>query len=77
MNHTTVSADVAANVRAALARRRIQQQEFAETIGWPRIRLSRRINGHTQFTIDDVVVIADALGVSVETLVGKEQAVSA
>ncbi|AMS03532.1 helix-turn-helix DNA binding protein [Gordonia phage Guacamole] len=66
------SATVAANVRAELARRQVAAQQLAEGIGLSRVTLSRRLNGHAPWTIDEIAATAEFLNVPVESLIGAE-----
>lgn len=72
MGHTTngeaVAKQVAAEVRAEMARQRITQQALADQLGWPQSRLARRLadttlNAPIPFDVPELVLIADALGV--------------
>ncbi|QIM20574.1 XRE family transcriptional regulator [Phycicoccus sp. HDW14] len=54
---------VAANVRAELARRNIQQQELAAALGWSKVTTYRRLTGQLRWYVDDVTAVADFLGI--------------
>lgn len=54
---------VSAAVRAEMARTRTPQASLARALGITQQSVSRRLNGHTPFTLDEVVVAADLLGV--------------
>lgn len=61
-----VAGQIAAEVRAEMARQGISQQALADRLGWLQNRLSRRItDGKTSvpFTVAELASVADALGV--------------
>lgn len=60
---------VAAEVRAALARRQITQTSLAQTTGRSQAYWSRRLNGRAALSMDDLSVIATVAGVSIADLV--------
>lgn len=69
LTRTTSSRTVAANVRAEKARRNVSTTQLAEGIGLGRVALSRRLNGHAQWTIDEIAAIARFLDVSIDSLI--------
>jgi transcriptional regulator with XRE-family HTH domain len=60
----TLTAAVAAEVRAEMGRRRITQAELAAGIGRTQQFVSRRISGDVAMDTDDIDQIARHLGVS-------------
>lgn len=60
---TTLESKVAAEIRAHLARRRMQQAELAGLVGEHPSWVSRRLGETRRITIDDLERIARALGV--------------
>jgi transcriptional regulator with XRE-family HTH domain len=55
---------VASEIRSQMARKKISQTKLALRLdGRSQPWISRRLNGEVEITIDDVVSIADALGV--------------
>lgn len=60
---------VAAEVRAMMARRRVTGEVVAAKLGKSRAYVSRRLHGETCLDLDDLATVADALGVSIESLV--------
>jgi transcriptional regulator with XRE-family HTH domain len=56
---------VAAEVRAEMARQRLSGRALAARLGWPQNRLSRRLAGDIPFTVDDLAAIAALLEVPV------------
>lgn len=60
--------DVAGNVRAGLARQRKPQTLLQQRLGISRGSLHRRLTGQQPFTADELVIVADFLGVSVGDL---------
>lgn len=65
---STTTRTVAANTRAEIARVGSGVQSLAEKIGLNRVTLGRRLSGQLPFTIDEIVAIARALDVPLETL---------
>lgn len=59
----------AANVRAELARRNISGHDMARDLGWPNTSTWRRLRGVKSMTVDEIVEVADYLGVPVSTLI--------
>ncbi|HEY1622139.1 MAG TPA: helix-turn-helix domain-containing protein [Streptosporangiaceae bacterium] len=57
--------EVAAELRAELARRRIPNRRIAGQLGWSETYLSRRLTGSVPFSIDDLASVASAIGIPV------------
>lgn len=70
------SAQVGANVRAEMARRRIPQRQLAEALGLSQAGVSKRLNGLTPWDVNEITVVAESLGVPVSALIGDTQAVA-
>ncbi len=66
--------NVAAEVRAAIARKQASKVELAEKLGMTPSALSRRVNGHIKFNADEVAMVADVLNVTVASLYGEAAA---
>ena len=62
------SVTVAANVRAEMARARVSQVRLSEILRLSQASVSSRLRGVTPWRIDEVAVVATALGVSFESL---------
>jgi transcriptional regulator with XRE-family HTH domain len=62
--------DVAANVRAELARRRITQTDVAERLGVSRQNVAQRLNGSVDFRVGELISIANMMGITIVDLVG-------
>ena len=62
--------DVAANVRAELARRRITQTDVAQRLGVTRQNVAQRLNGSVDFRVGELILIANMLGITIGDLVG-------
>ena len=60
--------DVAANVRAELARRRIRQSDVAQRLGVSRQNVAQRLNGSVDFRVGELIAIADMLGITIAEL---------
>ena len=61
--------DVAGNARAALARAKVYGVDLSRKYGGSVAYWSRRLNGETPMSIDDLYVIAEATGVPASSLV--------
>lgn len=60
--------DVAGNVRAEMARRRIGQPQIAQALGLSQASVSRRLMGQTPIDVNELEVIAQVLDVPISTL---------
>lgn len=58
----------AANLRAALARRRMSGRELARQLDKPPMWVHRRLAGEQAITIDDLTLIAGVLGITPASL---------
>lgn len=67
-NRDTLRELTAGELRAQLARRRISASELARRIGWKQPYMARRIDGRVALDMDDLELIARALGVAVAQL---------
>jgi transcriptional regulator with XRE-family HTH domain len=67
----TPPTDVAANVRAELARARITQSRLAEVAPFSQSSLSRSLAGLRSFTVAELTWIAHYLDVPVASLLGE------
>lgn len=65
----TFTAQVAANVRAELARRGLSQVDIAATLGVSQAAVSRRLSGSVPLDVNEVAAIADLLGITPSQLV--------
>ena len=70
----TLSAAVAANIRAELARQRVSQFVVADRLGLSQAAVSRRLSGGTPFELDEVEAIASLLGVPLVDLIAERAA---
>ena len=59
--------NVAAEIRAEFARRRISGRQAAKQLGWTGPYLSRRLTGAVPFDVNDLAAIAELLDVPVST----------
>jgi transcriptional regulator with XRE-family HTH domain len=55
--------NVAANVRAELARKRISQTQIAEHLGVSRQNVAQRLNGRVDFRVGELIAIAALLDI--------------
>ena len=65
---------VAAEVRAELARRKIPQSGLVAVLGMSEVSVSRRLRGETPFDINELVAVAEFLGVPVARFLPSEAA---
>ena len=63
MAHRSPAQQVAANVRAEMARSGLSQASLATQLGLQQQSLSRRLAGRTPFSLDEAYAIAAILGV--------------
>lgn len=68
-----VSPQVAANVRAELARQNKTRRELAVALDVDEHRIGKRTRGLVAFSVDEIVAVARFLGVTVEELVGRPE----
>ena len=66
----SLSTQVAANVRAEMARQRKRQADLGEVLGLTQGAVSKRLNGAVALDVDEVGKIARFLDVSVASLLG-------
>jgi transcriptional regulator with XRE-family HTH domain len=59
----TTTQQVAANVRAEMARSGLSQASLGTDLGLKQQSLSRRLAGRTPFSVDEAFAVADLLGV--------------
>lgn len=62
------------NVKAEMARRGFSQADLAEVLEKSQAAISRRLNSLTPFDVDELIVVAKWLGVSVSLLLGEDVA---
>lgn len=65
---TTSRDEIAANVRAAMAYRRVEQAAIADLLGKSKASVSDRLRGITHFRVDELQAIAAFLEVPLEQL---------
>ena len=68
---------IAAEVRAAVARKRVRLDELSAATGIARSTLSNKINGNSDFTVSELVEVAIALDVSAAEFLPSATAVPA
>lgn len=59
------------NVAAEMKRRRLSQSVLAQHLGLSQAAVSARLRGVTSWRVDELQVVADALGVPISTLLGE------
>lgn len=70
MTQRPTSADIAANVRAEVARRQVRQHQLAAVTGLDQRAVSRRLLGRVEFTASELGAVARLLEVPVARLLG-------
>lgn len=63
---------VAANIRAELARRRISRKTLSEQTGLSIKALTPRLQGKKDFTVGELRLVADVVGVHAADLLGSQ-----
>lgn len=66
--------DIAGTVRAELARQKKPQQSLQAKLAISRSSLARRLSGETPFDANELVVVAEFLGMSVGDLFAESKA---
>lgn len=69
----TATERTAGAVRAELARRKIAGQRLGAAIGWSAGTTSRRLNGQTPITVEELTRIADFIGVPTAALLPERE----
>ncbi len=59
----TVNVEIADAVKAAMKRSGFTYRKLSDVTGIPLVTLNRRLNGHRSFQAEELVTIADALGI--------------
>ena len=70
-DHPSTAALLAANLRRLRERRKLTQQDLAERSGVPRPTLAHLESGEANPTLSVLVRVAEALGTSIEELIGR------
>lgn len=65
-----IDTQIAAAVRAELARARITGRDAAQLVGIDATTMSRRLNGHYSFTARELVILARTLDIPIMRLLG-------
>ncbi|WP_166433923.1 helix-turn-helix domain-containing protein [Mycobacterium paragordonae] len=66
--------DIAGTVRAELARQRKSQQELQSRLGVSRATMRRRLTGEQPFDANELIIVADFLGLAASELFGETKA---
>lgn len=74
VSNTDTDQQVAANVRAELARAGISQSTIADSLGITKSGVSRRMQGRISFRVSELCAIADLIGIPVHVLLAKDNA---
>lgn len=65
----TIGNSISSEILALMGRHRTSQTDLAAALGWTQPYLSRRINGHTPWSIDDLEAIAQHFDRSLATII--------
>jgi len=68
------NSSVAASVRAELARAGVSGRQLAKDLGWSAGKTHRRLAGSEPFRIDELVQVAEHLGIPVATFLPEARA---
>jgi transcriptional regulator with XRE-family HTH domain len=68
MGSISVSAAVAANLRAEIGRRGWSGQDFGRRVGWSHNTTMRKLKGKSLMTVDDLDRAAQVLGIELVAL---------
>lgn len=71
MQTPTRREEIAANVRAAKARRRVSDSVIADALNLPRSGVSERMNGHARWQIEEIEALTEILDVPLEQLLAR------
>lgn len=74
MDREERSRRVAGEVRAHLARRQLSGKQLATALGVSQFSVSRRLRGEVPFSVDELSVAADFLGVDLSDLLAERAA---
>ncbi|WP_425280480.1 helix-turn-helix domain-containing protein [Leucobacter viscericola] len=69
MEINTKRNQVAGEVRAEIARQGKRQSDICRATGFSSSRLSNKLRGEAPMTVDELFIIAEALGVSVRSFI--------
>lgn len=76
MQTNLVAESVAAEVRAAIARKRYSANKLAADLGMSQSALARRLQGRVAFDVEELAAVAEKLGVTVSSLLAPEAVAS-
>lgn len=68
--------DIAGTVRAELARQRKSQQALQTRLNISRATMRRRLTGEQPFDANELIIVADFLGMAASELLGEAKAAS-
>lgn len=74
MRQTTRREEIAANARAAKARRQVTDADIAQALGITRPGVSERMNGKVRWQIEELEELADFLDTTLEELLAPASA---
>lgn len=65
---STFAEQVSGNIRAELARRKLNTETIVQALGIKTSAARNRLNGETEFSFDEVQAISKTTGIPIETL---------
>lgn len=77
MTQNTRREEIAANVRAVKARRRVTDAEIAEALGLPRSGVNERMNGRARWQVEELEALTAFLDTTLEQLLAPAEAEAA
>ncbi|WP_423791243.1 helix-turn-helix domain-containing protein [Mobiluncus curtisii] len=60
-------------LRGLMVERGYDQQRLADRLGMARVTLSRKLNGQTSFSYEEITELADVLGVSMAEIIRRAE----
>jgi len=68
MKTLEVRRHVTREIRVAMIRLGVTQGQLFDALGWPKSTYSPKMQGHAPFTIDELVMLCDQLGIELADL---------
>ncbi|RRD61391.1 helix-turn-helix transcriptional regulator [Leucobacter sp. OH1287] len=63
--------DLVTAIKVELARKNMRMFQLADLLGLSRVSLSKKMNGHTEFTVGELYNLADTFGMSASGVSGQ------
>lgn len=65
--------DLVTAIKVELARKNMRMFQLADLLGLSRVSLSKKMNGHTEFTVGELYNLADTFGMSASELLSNAE----